>query len=125
MKRLLVAFLVAGLALAVVVVWMLNLQGEDKLHELPPAPAPTAQLVTRGAYLARVGNCMTCHTARGAAAYAGGRAIDTPFGRGYSSNRTPDADTGIGRWTADHFWRALHHGRSRDGRLLYPAFPYP
>ena len=120
----LVAFLVAGLALAVVV-WMLNLQGEDKIHDLPPAPTPTAQLVTRGAYLARVGNCMSCHTARGAAAYAGGRAIDTPFGPVYSSNLTPDADTGIGRWTADHFWRALHHGRSRDGRLLYPAFPYP
>ena len=126
MKRVLLALLVAGLALALAaVVWLLNLQGEDKIRDLPAPPAPTAQQVERGAYLARVGNCMTCHTARGAAAYAGGRAVDTPFGPVYSSNLTSDADTGIGRWTADHFWRALHHGRSRDGRLLYPAFPYP
>lgn len=90
----------------------------------PPSPAGAAS-VERGAYLARLGNCMACHTDRGGAPWAGGRAIDTPFGIVYAGNLTPDADTGIGRWTADDFWRALHHGRSRDGRLLYPAFPYP
>jgi mono/diheme cytochrome c family protein len=57
--------------------------------------------------------------------FAGGRAIDTPFGTVYSSNITPDAATGIGAWSANDFWRALHDGRSRDGRLLTPAFPYP
>ena len=67
---------------------------------------------------------MACHTTRGGAAYAGGRAIETPFGAVYSSNLTPDAATGIGAWTAEHFWQALHHGKSKDGRLLYPAFPY-
>jgi cytochrome c553 len=88
--------------------------------------APVASpAVAKGAYLARVGNCITCHTERGAASFAGGRAIDTPFGTVYSSNLTPDNATGIGAWSADDFWRALHEGRSRDGHLLYPAFPYP
>ncbi|HSV46804.1 MAG TPA: cytochrome c, partial [Ramlibacter sp.] len=68
---------------------------------------------------------MTCHTERGGAPYAGGRAIDTPFGTVYAGNLTPDATTGLGQWTASDFWRALHHGRARDGRLLAPAFPYP
>ena len=80
--------------------------------------------VARGAYLAKAGNCMACHTTRGGAAYAGGRAIDTPFGTVYSSNLTPDTATGIGTWTAQHFWQALHNGKSKNGRLLYPAFPY-
>ena len=78
-----------------------------------------------GAYLVRVGNCAACHTDRGGADWAGGRAIDTPFGTVYATNLTPDPAQGLGRWTADDFWRALHHGRARDGRLLYPAFPYP
>jgi mono/diheme cytochrome c family protein len=68
---------------------------------------------------------MTCHTERGGAPYAGGRPIETPFGTVYASNLTPDRATGIGDWTPAEFWRALHNGRSRDGRLLYPAFPYP
>jgi mono/diheme cytochrome c family protein len=81
--------------------------------------------VQRGAYLAKVGNCATCHTARGGAAFAGGKAISTPFGAVYTSNITPDAATGIGKWSADAFYRALHEGRSADGHLLTPAFPYP
>lgn len=83
-----------------------------------------AQEISRGEYLARVGNCAHCHTARGGAAYAGGRAIETPFGSVYSSNLTSDPSTGIGAWTAQDFWVAMHHGRSRDGRWLLPAFPY-
>jgi mono/diheme cytochrome c family protein len=79
---------------------------------------------TRGAYLALAGNCAGCHTARGGQPYAGGRRIETPFGSVYTSNLTPDEQTGLGRWSADDFWRALHEGRSRDGRALSPAFPY-
>ncbi len=93
---------------------------DKKPDKLPDAMAP----VTRGAYLARAGNCMACHTTRGGAAYAGGRAIDTPFGTVYSSNLTSDAANGLGTWTAEHFWQALHNGKSKNGRLLYPAFPY-
>lgn len=81
--------------------------------------------VQRGAYLARVGNCSGCHTQPGAPEYAGGRGIETPFGIVYGSNLTPDARTGIGDWSADDFWNAMHEGRAKDGRLLYPAFPYP
>ena len=80
--------------------------------------------IERGRYLAVLGNCMACHTAQGGPAFAGGRGIATPFGTVYSSNLTPDT-TGLKGWSADDFWRALHHGQSRDGRLLNPAFPYP
>jgi cytochrome c553 len=89
---------------------------------LPPGPA--SALIAQGAYLARAGDCMACHTARGGSPFAGGRAIETPFGSVFSSNLTPDAAAGIGRWSATDFWQALHHGRSKDGRLLNPAFPY-
>ena len=96
---------------------------------LPPADpaarvATAAALVERGAYLARAGNCAACHTARGGLPYAGGRPLATPFGTVFAGNLTPDADTGLGRWSADAFWRAMHQGQSRDGRLLVPAFPY-
>jgi mono/diheme cytochrome c family protein len=87
--------------------------------------AETAAQVEKGRYLAQVGNCMACHTVRGGKEYAGGRAIETPFGAIYAPNVTPDVATGIGRWTADDFWRALHNGKSKDGSFLYPAFPYP
>src|SRR5690606_524338 len=67
----------------------------------------------------------SCHTARGGQPYAGGRAVPTPFGDIYASNLTPDKQTGIGDWNSDDLWRAMHDGRSKDGSLLYPAFPYP
>ena len=117
--------LLAVLAGLAALVWMINFWGGGRIHDEPPTAPPSAERVARGAYLARVGDCMLCHTARGGAPFAGGRAIATPFGTVYSSNLTPDAATGLGRWSAAHFRRALHQGRSRDGRLLYPVFPYP
>jgi cytochrome c553 len=84
---------------------------------------PSAQ-VAQGAYLARVGNCEHCHTAPGGKPYAGQRAITTPFGTAYSTNLTPEQTTGLGHWTSNDFWQAMHHGKSKDGRLLSPAFPY-
>jgi mono/diheme cytochrome c family protein len=80
--------------------------------------------VERGRYLALVGNCAGCHTAAGGQPYAGGRGIGTPFGTVYAGNLTPDPEHGLGRWTAEQFRRALRQGRSADGRLLAPAFPY-
>jgi hypothetical protein len=94
----------------------------DGLSAAPGKPTPA--LLAKGEYLIQAGNCIACHTARGGAPMAGGRGIETPFGSVYSSNLTPDPETGIGQWNAAHFWRALHHGRSRDGHLLTPAFPY-
>lgn len=113
---------VVVLGLAALVAW-LNGRGDAPASASPVAT--DAATIARGAYLARVGDCVACHTARGGAAYAGGREVDTPFGTVVASNLTPDADTGLGRWTTADFWRAMHHGRSKDGRLLYPAFPYP
>lgn len=89
-----------------------------------PLPPPTDATLERGRVLVTLADCGACHTARGGAAFAGGRAIPTPFGTFYSPNITPDRDTGIGRWSADDFWRALHQGVGRDGRPLYPVFPY-
>ena len=123
LRRAALALLVLGALAAALVVW-LNRRGEDPLAADTAAP-PSAELIARGAYLARAGNCMGCHTVPGGAAYAGGRGVPTPFGTIYAPNLTPDAATGIGAWSSAEFWRALHNGRARDGRLLYPAFPYP
>lgn len=82
-------------------------------------------IVARGAYLAKLGNCEGCHTARGGQPYAGGKPIRTPFGTFHATNLTPDRDTGLGLWTANDFWRAMHEGVARGGRALYPVFPYP
>lgn len=80
--------------------------------------------VARGRVLASAGNCIGCHTMPGAAPFSGGRPMDTPFGRLYTTNLTPDAETGLGRWSFSAFQRAMREGISRDGRHLYPAFPY-
>jgi mono/diheme cytochrome c family protein len=117
--------LVALVALVVLLVGWLNVRGDTDLADPSGAIAITPRLVERGAYLARAGDCAACHTQPGGSAYAGGRGIETPFGTVYSSNLTPDAGSGIGAWSAGEFWRAMHNGRSRGGRLLYPAFPYP
>jgi mono/diheme cytochrome c family protein len=118
--------LLAGIALlTAAVVW-------DNWGDLLTAPAAstnatvpaTPATLERGQYLVRAGNCIACHTDRGQPALSGGRAIETPFGAVYSSNLTPDPATGIGLWSPKDFWQALHHGRSRSGRLLTPAFPY-
>ena len=102
------------------------LVGQRALQAQPPATrtASDPALVAKGAGLAAIGNCASCHTAEGGKTLAGGRALDTPFGTVYSTNLTPDPDTGIGRWSAQEFRRAMHEGIGRDGRELYPAFPY-
>jgi len=87
-----------------------------------PKDLPTQ--VARGEYLARAADCQACHTTPGGQPFAGGVAFKLPFGTIYSSNITADQDTGIGRWSDDDFVRALHAGVDKDGRPLYPAFPY-
>src|SRR6202051_4114605 len=91
----------------------------------PPAPqASDAALVKRGRDLAAIGNCNDCHTVRGAKNFAGGLPVPTPFGTIFSTNITPDAETGIGRWSEAAFRRAMRSGVDREGRHLYPTFPY-
>jgi mono/diheme cytochrome c family protein len=96
---------------------------------IPPADPPAADsfdadAVQRGAQLAALGDCATCHTAPGGDAFAGGRAVSTPFGTIYSTNITPDPGTGIGHWSQAAFQRAMREGVDREGEHLYPAFPY-
>lgn len=110
--------------ITVFVGWLYWANRNPDLDQASVPPADTAQQLVQGEYLARVGNCMSCHTARGGVSYAGGRAVPTPFGNIYTSNLTPDAETGLGKWNSNDFWQAMHNGKSKDGSLLYPAFPY-
>lgn len=125
MKRRILIALGVLLVLAVAAALLAWPRAEFISSRSPQAWAPQANNIARGAYLARAGDCLACHTVRGGAAYAGGRAVDTPFGRVIAPNITPDRETGIGAWSADDFWNALHNGIAPGGRLLYPAFPYP
>lgn len=81
----------------------------------------------RGEYLAKAGGCLGCHTeaAQGAVAFAGGRALKTPFGTFYGPNITPDQNAGIGRWSEEDFVKAMRRGLRPDGANYFPAFPYP
>jgi len=84
----------------------------------------TTEIINRGEYLARAGDCVACHTELNGPEFAGGRPMPTPFGNLYAPNITPDDETGIGFWTADEFYRMMHEGISKDGTLLYPAMPF-
>jgi mono/diheme cytochrome c family protein len=120
MKKMLFALIgIGALALTALFIWP-----RDDIGAPPTAGLSQLDQVARGAYLAKAGNCMTCHTPRGSADYAGGRAIETPFGAIISPNITSSQEHGIGNWNADDFWHALHNGKGKDGRMLYPAFPY-
>ena len=111
---------IAGAVAAFAVVWRPAIAAID-----PPGPQSfDAALVKRGRILAAIGNCSDCHTARGGKAFAGGLPVPTPFGTIYSSNITPDPETEIGRWPEAAFRRAMRSGIDRDGRHLYPTFPY-
>ena len=125
LKRIFLSLIVVLVAVVGTVAWL----GYREDPGVPADPALAAidskQQIEQGRYLASVGNCMGCHTVPGGKPYAGGRELVTAFGSLYGPNLTPDADTGLGKWSPDDFWRALHNGKAPDGRLLYPAFPYP
>jgi mono/diheme cytochrome c family protein len=98
-----------------------------EIPALAEAPAPNSfapDQIKRGAQLAALGDCTTCHTAPNGRPYAGGVPVPTPFGTVYASNITPDRETGIGAWPEEAFRRALREGVGRDGTHFYPAFPY-
>ena len=115
---------IAGLAavLAAAAIWA------NRHPELDPV-APTGggfdtEKLLLGEALTGIGACEVCHTAPGGAPFAGGLALPTPFGTIYSTNITPDVETGIGSWSEEAFRRAMREGVDREGRHLYPAFPY-
>lgn len=84
-----------------------------------------AGLVERGRYVAQLGDCVACHTAKQGAVMAGGLALNTPMGTIYSSNITPDRETGIGQYSFEQFDRVMREGVTPAGMNLYPAMPYP
>ena len=122
------ALVVLLLALALLAWWLFRPLG----HAPVPRSASTVNatslrdpvLIARGAALATAGDCAACHTAQGGARYAGGRMLPTPFGDVAAPNLTPDPATGLGDWSFEDFWQALHRGIGRHGEPLYPAFPY-
>jgi mono/diheme cytochrome c family protein len=87
--------------------------------------AKNAAQIDRGRYLVAAGDCLSCHVREGGELFAGGLGLNTPFGVIYSANITPDKDTGIGAWTSEQFYQAMHDGKGAQGEHLYPAFPYP
>ena len=113
--------LVAGVAAAAFA--MKNLLSGKTGGSVQVVSAP-AEVVARGKYLAEAADCAACHSAPGGAPFAGGLPMQTGFGTVYATNITPDPDDGLGRWSAEDFWRALHDGVRRDGQQLYPAMPY-
>ena len=125
-KRTLIIFAAAIALLFGLLLILIVLNERETEAQTQTATTTTSNIdqQTRGATLARAGNCAGCHTAQGGPPYAGGRDLPTAFGTFITPNITPDRDTGIGAWTAQDFWRAMHHGKGRDGKLLYPAFPY-
>jgi mono/diheme cytochrome c family protein len=123
MKRRLV--LPIALACVLVAAAVLFWPRERQSGEAPPSlGAQASDPVSRGQSLITLGNCEGCHTVRGGQRFAGGRSIPTPFGTFFSPNITQDTQYGIGRWSAEEFWNALHNGYSPGRRLLYPTFPY-
>lgn len=111
---------VLGAASVFAIVWRPTIAAIDPLP--PQSFAP--DLIKRGRDLAAIGNCNTCHTLRGNGDYAGGVPVPTPFGTIFSTNITPDPESGIGRWSEAAFQRAMKVGVDRDGHHLYPTFPY-
>ena len=120
--RIVLAVTVLGAAAVGVIAWMLP--GALPKRSIARAPDATTQVINRGEYLARAGDCVACHTTANGKAFAGGRPMPTPFGALFVPNITPDDETGIGKWNADEFYRMMHTGVSRDGTLLYPAMPF-
>jgi mono/diheme cytochrome c family protein len=100
--------------------WPASIEAVQATHAQPTESA----LVAKGEYLTKAADCAACHTAPGGKPFVGGRAFKLPFGTIYSTNITPDQETGIGRWSDAEFVRALHRGIGRNGEDLYPAFPY-
>lgn len=105
--------------------WRQGLVGVGLLSAATASQAFDDAMIERGEYLSIVGDCVACHTAPGGESFAGGLAVESPFGAIYSTNITPDPETGIGNYTRDEFAAALRDGVRADGKKLYPAMPYP
>ena len=124
MARTIAVVVAAGCAVVIAVFFLAAWRAPIEPIAPPDAGGFDPALLRRGAELAALGNCNICHTAPGGKSFAGGLAVPTPFGSIYSTNITPDPETGIGRWSEAAFQRSMREGVDRAGRHLYPAFPY-
>ncbi|OZI34845.1 alcohol dehydrogenase [Bordetella genomosp. 10] len=124
LNRYALATLVLAGATAATAAWSQS-PAQPAASQAPAASSEDQQLIARGAYLAKLGDCVACHTAEKGKPFAGGLGFDTPVGKIYSTNITPDKDTGIGSFTLEDFDNAVRHGIGKDGSTLYPAMPYP
>ena len=124
MKRIFIAVGALGVVVAISAAcfffWPASIEPVQATQVQPTGSA----LVARGEHLTKAADCAACHTAPGGEPFAGRRAFKLPFGTIYSTNITPDRETGIGQWSDAEFVRALHRGVGRNGEDLYPAFPY-
>ena len=116
-RLIVLALIVVSALIGWIIMWRPAIDAQATL------PAFDQASIARGQRLAAIGTCAACHTVDPSRPYAGGRALATPFGTVHSTNITPDARTGIGQWSEAAFTRAMREGVSRDGQLLYPAFP--
>lgn len=124
LNRTITYLLSAGVLVAVGMAWFVNRTPTSPLENEQPA-AVTPELVKRGEYVARLGDCVACHSVPGGAPFAGGYEMATPMGSIFTTNITPDPETGIGRYSLAEFDRAIRSGVAADGHRLYPAMPYP
>jgi mono/diheme cytochrome c family protein len=111
---------VLGLLAFIALAWRSSIPAISR----PSAASFSANSIARGESLAAAGHCASCHTGPGGQQFAGGYGVNTPFGIIYGTNITPDPESGIGNWSLAAFTRAMREGVSRDGRHLFPAFPY-
>jgi mono/diheme cytochrome c family protein len=126
MPRILKILATVAAALAGLVVFAMIAGSPSSIdYELVAVDLDSEAMIERGRYVATAGNCGTCHTVEGGAFMAGGLPFETPFGTIYSTNISPDSETGIGDWTAEEFLVSVRFGVRPDGTHLYPAFPYP
>ena len=121
--------MIKRILIGVVVVLLVGCVGISWRPAVAPVSPPAADsfapaLVALGGQLAAAGNCAGCHTVAGGPAYGGGLGLETGFGLAYSTNITPDPQTGIGNWSEEAFTRAMREGVDREGSHLLPAFPY-
>ncbi len=125
LKKTLTVLLVAVVIVGAAVTWFVTRTPASPFDRITAVEPATATLLRRGEYVARLSDCVACHSTPDSAPFAGGLEMATPIGSIYATNITPDKETGIGNYTLGDFDRALRSGVARDGHRLYPAMPYP
>ncbi|MFT4066795.1 c-type cytochrome [Paraburkholderia sp.] len=124
-RKVLACLLLVCLVVATLVAWFVRRTPSSPFDGAASTEVPSAALVQRGQYLARLSDCVACHSTPSSKPFAGGLEMATPMGSIFTTNITPDRETGIGLYSLADFDRALRHGVARDGHRLYPAMPYP